>query len=108
MTDPIDKLIAKVSFPRAGELFGAVNIPTTRDEMSMGGAAVKVTSIDNSYRSDIFRCLSADAIRVVGVKVSGHSLSSAKPTILHRDQWRFDDVSLIVESLGIEKSTDAA
>lgn len=86
--NPVDKLIQAVSFPRAGEYFSPVCTGWK----------------DNSYKSDIMICLASDAFRVVCKKVHGYSYGDA-PIILTRDDWRFDDVSSLLSSLGIEKVT---
>lgn len=100
MSDAIDKLIAKVSFPSAGEFFSVVFIPFERDEPSfMGGTAEKVLVQDRSYRDDIFQCLASDASRVVAKKLTGYQFK--EPHIFYRPEWQFDDVSALLPALGL-------
>jgi hypothetical protein len=108
MSDPIEKLVADVSFPRAGELFAVFLLPFERNDFSsFGDVSEKVTVVDRSYRGDVWRCLASDASRVVAERIYGGSWKGEKPTIFYRPECRFDDVSLIASVLPLGNS-DAA
>lgn len=102
MDDPIQKLVQQVSFPRAGEMFSVVLLPFTRDVPTgvLGETIEKVTTEDRSYRTDIFKCLASDAVRVVAQRVYGGYRGEAHH-IFYRPECRFDDVSLIAPALGL-------
>lgn len=107
MSDPIDRLVQELSFPRAGELFAVVLNPHERI-VSAGsfGSETIVKQQDRSYFDVVFRCLASDASRVVGISVYGGWSKDAR--IFMRHECRFDDVSLIAPALGLtEKPADS-
>lgn len=83
MSTPIDNLIAAVNFPAKGEYFSCVCTGWP----------------DNSYKEDVFECLASDASRVVAKRLT--NAFSDKPHVFFRPDWRFDDVSGLLEALGI-------
>ena len=103
--NPISKMIADVTFPVAGQLFGPVLIPRKREAGNLDGTITITTPTDNSYNSSIFKCLASDACRVVGCEVydSRGPVIIEKRQVFLRSDWRFDDVSVIAGALGLVK-----
>lgn len=101
--DAVNRLIAEVSFPSAGEHFAVVLLPFTREvPVGMFSETVeKVTTEDRSYRDDIWKCLASDASRVVAQRVFGGYGPSEQPHIFYRPECRFEDVSALLPALGL-------
>jgi hypothetical protein len=53
---------------------------------------------DHSYRTDIFKCIASDENRVVGMR---KTRNAGNPVILHRTEWKFEDVSALLPALGL-------
>jgi hypothetical protein len=87
----MESLIANVTFPRKGDFF------------SMVCTGWK----DNSYKDTIFKCTASDASRVVCEVVHGAAWHT-KPQVFYRADWQFDDVSALLEALGLTASPEQA
>jgi hypothetical protein len=86
----LEQMIQAVSFPRKGEFFSMVCIGWK----------------DNSYKESIFECIASDASRVVAKRVHGGWPDS--PQVFYRADWQFDDVSELLEALGIGNASVVA